>query len=328
MIIEIATHGSSLHKKRERFIVKTPDEEGNKKNSEVDANKVEAIIVSANAMISSAAVGLCIERQIQMVFTTYYGKPVGRIWASSFGRQTQIRRQQYLNLDTVFAFETTQKLLVEKLGAQRNYLVKLKNNRKESEMVQHIARAVSYFDDTINIVKESSFEKNFGAHFLGYEGSCAAKYFEILSICLPTNWQFKSRSHNPSLDPFNTCLNYMYGMAYAQIEKIVILSGLDPTAGFYHRDSYAKPTLVFDLIEPCRPIVDKALVYLFSKKIAKENWFESDLQASPAVYLTKNGRNALIQTYKDNCQKQIDRHTWGNCRAITESLLKMDRFSK
>ena len=326
MIIEITTHGSSLRKKRERFIIKTPDDEV---DHEIDAHKVEAIIVSANAMISSAAIGLCIERQIQMVFTTYYGKPVGRIWTSSFGRQTQIRRQQYLNLDTSFAFEITQKLLIEKLDAQRNYLLKLKHNRKKSEMVQYIAKAVSYFDGIINTIKKSKFEKNFSAHFLGYEGACAAKYFEILSICLPTNWQFKGRSHNPSLDPFNACLNYMYGMAYIQIEKIVILSGLDPTAGFYHRDSYAKPTLVFDLIEPCRAMVDKALIYLFSKKIVKDNWFESDSQAlSTAVYLTKNGRNMLIGAYKDNCQKQIDKQTWKNCKGIAESLLKMDKFSK
>lgn len=323
MIIDITTHGASLHRKRERFIVKIPDQ----KDEEVAAEMVEAILITSNAMISTAAVRLCIERHIQLVVASWSGKPIARMWASSPGRQTQIRRQQYMNLDTVFAFDTTKKLLLEKLSKQKRFLSELKQNREPSKLTEDISDAVSFFNRIILNVKDTTYRKDFAQHFLGFEGSCATRYFEMVSATLPKKWRFDRRTQNPGLDPFNAALNYLYGMTYSSIEKIVILSGLDPTAGFYHKDSYAKPTLVFDLIEPCRPAVDKALVYLFSRRIARDEWFSDGTKKDgfPGVEITKQGRGELIKTYKDACQKPLERSTWKHCREIVEQLLYIDR---
>ncbi len=321
MIVEITTHGASLRRKRERFIVNIPDQ----KAVEVDAEKVEAVIITSNAMISTAAIRLCIERQIQMVIASWTGKPVARMWSSKPGRQTQIRRQQYLNHDTLFAFQITRDLLVEKLKRQKKFLIELKQNRESNPLTQSITNAISSINMTMNEVQKIKFNKEFGQKFLGFEGSCAAKYFEMIALCLPTKWQFKRRSQNPGLDPFNVCLNYMYGITYQGIEKIVILSGLDPTAGFYHKDAYAKPTLVFDLIEPCRSIIDKALVYLFSRKIVKDEWFEYTKDASRGIILSKQARVELINTYKNKCQTTIEKQTWLQCRYIAQKLLDIDK---
>lgn len=277
MIIEIFTHGSSIHRKRERFIIKIPET----KDSEIPADKIDAILISSNAMISTQAIRLCVERQIQLVIISFTGKPIARMWSSTPGRQTQIRRQQYLNYDTVFAFDFTKKLLAEKLLKQKNFLAQLKQNRKQGELAQQISDTVCFINKIIQDLKKQTYEKNFTQKFLGYEGTCAARYFEMISACLPEKWQFQKRTQNPGLDEFNASLNYLYGMAYQSIEKTVIISGLDPNAGFYHKDHYGKPTLVYDLIEPCRPIIDKSLVYLFNRRIVKDNWFTTiSLQAS------------------------------------------------
>ncbi len=321
MIIEIATHGSSIKRRRERFLIRIPDQ----KDSEISAEKVSAILISANAMISTSAVKLCIERHIQLVITGWSGKPIARMWTSSPGRQTQIRRQQYLNYDTQFAFETIKQILIEKLGRQKRFLSELKRNRKDETIVKNLSEAIIFFNKIIHEVKDSKYNKSFANSFLGFEGSCAVRYFSMLSACLPKKWRFLKRTQNPGLDPFNAALNYMYGIAYSNIEKVVVLSGLDPTAGFYHKDNYGKPTLVFDLIEPCRPIIDKSLVYLFNRRIVREGWFANS--ASPCTYveLTKEGRSELISTYRENCQKNIEKETWNRCQNLTKSLLELDR---
>lgn len=323
MIIEIATHGAALRRRRERFIVQAPDQ----KDVEVPAEKTSAILISSNAMISTSAIKLCIERQIQLVITSWYGKPVARMWSSTPGRQTQIRRQQYLNQDTEFAFNVTKKLLLEKLSKQKRLLGELKQNRTQEDIISDIAETISFMNQTINNVKEISYQMDFAQHFLGFEGSCALRYFKSVSACLPKKWQFERRSQNPGIDPFNASLNYMYGIAYSSIEKIVILSGLDPTAGFYHKDHYAKPTLVFDLIEPQRPIIDKALLYLFNKRIVRDSWFAAYTD-NPAfgVELNKAGRGSLIATYRENCSKAIEKSVWQQCRQLNRELLEMDRF--
>ena len=321
MIIEITSHGSSLRKRRERFLIRTVDE----KDVEIPAEKVSVIMISANAMISTAAIRLCIERQIQLVMTSWSGRPFARLWSSSPGRQTQIRRQQYLNVDTVFAFEITKKILLQKISRQKRFLLELKQNRPKSEMTSTLEASITFINKTIGHVRDTQHTADFAQHFLGFEGSCASRYFNSVSLCLPKRWQFTHRTQNPGLDPFNASLNYLYGMAYSSIEKIVILSGLDPTAGFYHRDHYAKPTLVFDLIEPHRPLIDKCLVYLFSKKMIKEVYFEEMRDPSFGIYLSKSGRQLLIATYKERCLKIIEKAVWQQCREISESLLEMDR---
>ncbi len=326
MIIDISTHGSSLHRKRERFVVKVPDQ----KDEEVAAEMVDAIMVTANVMISTAAMRLCTERHIQLVVASWSGQPLARMWTSRPGRQTQIRRQQYMNLDTEFAFDATKRLLLDKLSKQKRFLLALKQNRAPSELTEQIAQTVSFFNKTIQDVKNSMYGTDFAKHFLGFEGICATRYFESISATLPKKWRFERRTQNPGLDPFNAALNYIYGMAYSSIEKITILSGLDPTAGFYHRDNYAKPTLVFDLIEPCRPVMDKALVYLFSRRLVRESWFSDNVSKdiSFGVEITKQGRTEIIGSYKQECQKQVESETWKRCRGIIEQLLSIDKTGR
>ena len=58
-------------------------------------------------------------------------------------------------------------------------------------------------------------------------------------------------------------LNYSYGVLYGRVERLLILAGLDPFIGFFHCDSYKKPSLVYDLIEPFRAIAERTTV-LFS----------------------------------------------------------------
>ena len=321
MIIEVSTHGSGIHRRRERFLIKMPEQ----KDQEIPSEKVEAILVSANASITTQAMQLCVERQIQLVLTSYTGYPICRMWSSSFGRQTQIRRQQYLNENTVFAFNLIKKILLEKLSKQRRVLVTLRQNRTQEQLRADLSNSVSSITGIMNHVKKLPYEKNFAQRFLGFEGSCAVLYFQMISACLPKKWQFDKRTQNPGLDEFNTSLNYMYGLTYTNVEKIIIVCGLDPNAGFYHKDHYGKPTLSYDLIEPCRPIIDKALLYLFNKRIVHENWFADESGISVGIQLSKIGRSNLISCFKEECQNTIEKIVWQYCRELTHDLLKLDK---
>ncbi|MGI0056587.1 MAG: CRISPR-associated endonuclease Cas1, partial [Nitrosarchaeum sp.] len=125
MIIEISTHGSTLKRNHDSFVIQNKEEK-----SEIPAEKVDAIIISSNSLISTQAVRLCIEKQIQLVISTWSGKPIARMWSSSPGKSTELRRNQYLNQDTVIGYEISLNILTKKLRGQKQFLVDLKNNRK------------------------------------------------------------------------------------------------------------------------------------------------------------------------------------------------------
>jgi CRISP-associated protein Cas1 len=46
----------------------------------------------------------------------------------------------------------------------------------------------------------------------------------------------------------------------SQVRMQVVADGYDPTIGFLHTYSVDRPALVFDLMEPLRPIVDRKVL--------------------------------------------------------------------
>jgi CRISPR-associated endonuclease Cas1 len=55
-------------------------------------------------------------------------------------------------------------------------------------------------------------------------------------------------------------LNYAYGVLESQVRMQVVATGLDPTIGILHGNFGGKHGLVYDLMEPLRPIVDRKVL--------------------------------------------------------------------
>ena len=317
MILEISEHGSALKRNHDCFLVQTPSDK-----IEIPAEKVDAIMITANALVSTQAVALCLEKGIQLVLANWSGKPFGRFWMSTPGRATEVRRKQYLHQESALAFVLSKEIISRKLREQKKLLVDLKNNRKTpSEKVQKAIESINR-----SLVKLKSFEYtlSFKQSFLGIEGFAASEYFSAISEILPKKYAFRERSRQPAEDEFNAVLNYAYGLTYSNLEKVVILSGLDPNAGIYHADSYGKPTLVFDVIELFRAKVDRLAIKLFTKRMVRDSWFTVPQQGEPAsgVFLSKEGRKAVIDEYMRDVSATIEREGWVYCRKMMAKLLE------
>lgn len=307
MIVEITTHGSTLKRNHDSFIISNHNEK-----TEIPAEKVSSIIISANSLVSTQAIKLALEKQIHIVFSSWSGRPFARVWTSSQGRATDLRRWQYLNQDTTIGLEISTDIVTKKIRRQKKLLVDLRNNRKKK--FREINEAISTLDD---VLKKLRLKQNLTKdRLLGLEGWSAKQYFMAISAILPRKWRFSERGQHPARDEFNAALNYIYGMAYTSVEKIIILSGLDPNAGFYHADSYGKPTLSYDIMELVRPTVDKSIVSLFTKKMVHDDWFER--QDDGAVFLAKNGRISVISKYAKDNVKPVEKEAWNYCKKITE----------
>jgi len=313
MIIEVNTHGSTIKRNHDSFVITSKDEK-----TEIPAEKVDAVIITANALISTHVIQLCIEKHIQMVIAKWSGKPIARMWSSTPGKSTKLRRNQYLNQDTIIGFEISKTLLEKKLRGQKILLNDLKNNRDSPPL--KIEHSVTTISNSIKKIKNLKYSDDFKTTFLGLEGACAASYFQAISSILPQKWSTDKRSQHPALDSFNAVLNYLYGMAYSDVEKIIILSGFDPNAGFYHADSYGKPTLSYDIIEIVRPMIDRIVVSSFTKKMVHDDWFEKQDDDVGGIYLSKTARQFFISSYVENARKIIELKSWDFCKFISEKI--------
>src|SRR5208337_281071 len=104
------------------------------------------------------------------------------------------------------------------------------------------------------------------------EGRVALRYWEAIRKILPDWLDFQrtlstTRANNAS-DPFNAALNYGYSILKAECRRSINAVGLEPSVGFLHdfANYQTKESLVYDLQEPFRWLIDVSVIQTFESK--------------------------------------------------------------
>lgn len=299
MNLILNTPGLYLCKRGECFLVQN---DGQKQ--EISAKKVEQILITTHAALSTDAIELALENNIDIVFLRGTGQPLGRIWHSKLGSISTIRRKQLFLQESSFGLVLVREWITEKMDNQVDFLNKLAMNRRDDrrnsikEAVEKIRKVKA---GILSIPDKSSVDEVRGT-VLGYEGTASRWYFNMLGQLIPAKYSFEGRSRNPALDPFNCMLNYSYGILYSSVEKACIIAGLDPYIGIMHTDNYNKKALVYDLVEIYRGYMDEIVFRLFSTKKIEDTFFD---RIESGFYLNKEGKKALIAEYNKELEKKI-----------------------
>ena len=328
MQLVINTYGSYLRRKEGCFLVKNDDKE-----FEVSAKKVESILIATAAYLSTDAVLLAIDNNIDIVFLDEFGNPYGRVWHSKLGSTVLIRRRQLEFAEQNEGLELAKEWVSRKFDNQIQFLKRLANTRPEKQQtIEEYAQRVQQIKESLNNLSGTIEEKR--GSLMGLEGSAGRIYFEALSFIVPERFEFDGRSRQPAKDEFNCLLNYAYGVLYSLVEKGCILAGLDPYVGFIHTDNYNKKSLVFDLIEMFRIFAEQAVVYLFSQRKIKKEYFDP---IKGGMTLNKEGKAVLITALNETFEKTV-RYRGRNiknrdtiqfeCLRIANRLIKNDGEKK
>jgi len=263
--------------------------------------KIESIIVTNKAMISTQAISLALENNIDLIFLNQYGFPIGRVWFAKMGSTALIRRKQIDSADNETGIELAVDMIKQKVLHQIEFLKKLKYARPDKH---------NLFNKPIETISGSliSLKKKFKnldesrSTIMGIEGTAGRAYFSCISKVMPENFRFKTRSKRPAKDPFNAALNYCYGVLYSRVEKACIIAGLDPFVGFMHTDNYNKKSMVFDLIEPFRIFAEQTAVYFFTGKKAKDIYFD---KKEHSCTLNDKGKPIVIEALNKHLEEKV-----------------------
>jgi len=226
MQLVINTYGSYLRKNGNCFLVKKED-----KSFEVAVNKVNSILITTAASITTDAIKLAIDNNIDIVFLDSHGEPYGRIWHPKLGSTTLIRRRQLEIYENNEGLELAKEWGLQKLDNQIELLARLKKTRKEKrlDLERYISDSERSRDQMQSLRGTVEARRQ---EMLGIEGMASRIYFEAISAIMPEKYRFAGRSRNPAKDEFNAMLNYGYGVLYSLVEKACIIAGLDPYIGF------------------------------------------------------------------------------------------------
>jgi CRISPR-associated protein Cas1 len=296
MQLIINTPGTFISQKDECFRLKQKE-----KVVDISPLKVESIVISNQAMISSQAIVLALEHNIDIIFLDGYGDPVGRVWFAKMGSTALIRRRQLEAMIDPLGLTLVVDMVTQKLDNQINFLKKLMYARPGRE--EHFQAPLAEIDKSrAELAEHEGKVDALRNQIMGLEGTAGRSYFQCLAGMLPEKYQFKGRSRRPAQDPFNACLNYCYGMLYSLVEKACILAGLDPFVGFLHTDNYNKKSLVFDLIEPFRIFGEQTTVYLFTGKKMKDEYFDI---REEGVSLNQQGKPVVIEAMNQHLEESV-----------------------
>jgi len=322
MQLVINTRGAYLKKSNNCFLVKTDE-----KSFEISADKVDSILITTSATITTDAIEFAVENNIDITFLNHFGDPYGRVWHSKLGSTTLIRRRQLEAESTDIGFSLARGWIAIKIENQIDFLKDLKKNRpdQKDELEIPIAKIEELRETLLGM--KGSLDLRRGS-IMGVEGMASQIYFTTISSIMPEQWKFKGRSRDPARDAFNCLLNYGYGVLYSRVERACIIAGLDPYVGFLHTDNYNKRSFVFDLIEIFRTHIDRTVVNLFSKKQVLSSLFDS---VPGGLYLNKEGKAVLIGAVNEMFDRDIDYHGRNvkimntiqmECHSIANGLIK------
>ncbi len=246
----------------------------------------ERIVISGKGYLSTEAIKLLTEHNINIILTDTYGNLVTVMHeVMSSPTATKYRMAQY------DAFRNPEKvahvqrqILKAKLESQIQFLQSLQ--RPE---VQEAIDGLSCYAAKADKAKDKR-------DLLTIESRAGYLYFRnYAKLFDKKKYGFVSRhgggirlSNRYASDPINGLLNYGYAVLAGEIAKYVNGLGLDPYYGFFHGTHNSFQALVYDLIEPFRWLVEYA-VY----KLAVEEPKHGRVTRKDEYAWTKEGRIVL-----------------------------------
>jgi CRISPR-associated protein Cas1 len=292
MQLVLDTHGVALRRHQGSFVVILGEE-----SRLISPDKISSIAVLGNAQLSSAALRLAAASGVPIyIYHPNHGKIASKMDSPYFHNLAEVRRQQVLFAMDIAATQWIISLFELKTQFQNDNLTFLQN--RKPNLAKSIAQTIPKTAKGLDAFKplQTSLLETVRMQIMGVEGNLAREYWNLLEMGFENPTLFEGRNRRPATDTFNAALNYAYGMLYNGVEQACFAAGLDPQLGFLHVDDYAKPTLVFDLIEPFRPWMDRMLLEAFLKKDFQAIYFEptDDFETTKGIQLSKEGKHWLI----------------------------------
>jgi CRISPR-associated protein Cas1 len=263
---------------------------------EYPIRRLEKIIILRPASISTHAVKLAIENDVDIVYLGAFGKPIGRIFGSDArGIATMRRAQLESSVDPARSSYLAKSFVVAKCQNQITHL-KFLAAKYRGQFDKEIIQA----ETLLKTIESLPLGEKFREQLLGIEGYIAERYWHSIQ----TLHRFPGRIPQ-GRDKFNSAINYGYGILYNEVERACLYVGLDPYLGLYHSERYGKPSLVLDMVEEFRvSVVDSAVVPLFLKKqLGKPGDFE--MIGKNEYHLSAEGKAKVVEAVFSHLNQKV-----------------------
>lgn len=248
-VVNCMEHDRSLRVSSGELMLEEMDEGKRKTLTKFPFQKLLALFVIGHITVTTPLIDKCKKYGVTLAVLKPNLRPVF-FWANTAEANYLLRKRQFdFGTDDL----TVAKVIVyNKVLNQKAAL--LKTRRKDPVTIE----AVNTCDAALNTLHDVS-DYN---HLMGLEGSVAKSFFSAYFQDL--DW--KGRHPRMRDNVMNVTLDIGYTVLFNFMEVFIRMFGFDLYVGVYHRLWFKRKSLVCDLIEPFRCIIDHAVLLAFNRK--------------------------------------------------------------
>lgn len=232
--------------------------------NQMSCHSILAVFIVGDMSITTALIKKLTAQGISVFFLNHNLKTNATVMSEAEGNYL-LRQRQYTSTDELVIATS---IVANKIASQEAVLKKYE--KPYDKKVFHNAFAM------LKTVKNRE-------QLLGIEGNVAKEYFQSLFDSI--GWV--RRAPQTKEDITNLLLDIGYTYLFNYCDALLRLFGFDTYKGYYHQLFFQRKSLVCDVIEPMRPIIDYQLLKSFNLGQIKEKDF-----------VFKNGRFSFKDGYK------------------------------
>ncbi len=235
IIVYCPAKGDKISYKNDNLIIKNSD---GKIKYQHTCYRIFMVLVIGDTSITTGLIRRAKKFNFSILFMSYGFKLYAAFNAGLQGN-TMLHDKQYHYSGN----EIAQHIIANKIYNQRYTLTKI---RKKTE---YIKEGIVILDEYYNKLRNEEVSRE---SLLGYEGNASRVYFPRIFF----NTEWKNRKPRIKFDYLNSLLDIGYTILFNFIDCILNVFGFDVYKGVLHTDFYMRKSLVCDIVEPFRPLID------------------------------------------------------------------------
>jgi CRISPR-associated protein Cas1 len=253
--LSVTEQGTEVHAEGETLLVSR----GGRPLRRVRIAELDQVLLFGQVQLSTAAVARLMRREVDVVFLTHQGYFRARLVGAG-ARQARLRLAQLRRaLEPGFCVAVSRALVAGKINHQRQVLLRAQRRLRDEALADALGR--------LRLLAEECPREEDLERLRGLEGMAAALYFgQFGKLLRVADLPFAGRSRRPPRDPVNACLSFGYALLGNVLETEILRCGLEPLVGFLHQPAHGRPSLMLDLLEESRPLVDTLVLRLINRR--------------------------------------------------------------
>lgn len=279
IVICFASEGQKVSFKNDNLIIRDKEENIVLQST---CHKIFSLWIVGHTSITSGILERSKKFAFSIYLLSYSHRPYG-LWGSATEGNFLLRKKQY----DYSGLNIASHLVHNKIMNQTALLKSIRN--KPQDTADAIQKMTEYAQQTRT---ETDLQT-----LLGMEGVSSRLYF--------SHWfddmEWNGRKPRTKIDIINTTLDIGYTYLFNIVECMLNLYGFDLYQGVYHRCFYQRKSLVCDIVEPFRCIIDKQIKRAYGLKQMQKDDFRED----KGQYFLKTEKNKdytrwLVQSILDH----------------------------